>query len=97
MTTRPTTASIGFDLLKIKFKFNLSKVTEFNVTRAVRTMDENSVKVVMLFNDPGVHTGGCSGDGRQEERRDISSSSSIQVLNQGREGRKSGKRKPRRG
>ena len=68
MTTRLTTASIRFDMFKIKFKFNLSKVTEFNVTRAVRTMDENSMKVAMLFNDPGVHTGGCSGDGRQIER-----------------------------
>ncbi len=59
MATCPTTASVEFDMLKIKFKLNLSKVTEFNETRAVRTMDENSVKVAMLFNDPGGHTGGC--------------------------------------
>jgi len=45
MTNRPTMASITFD----RFKFKSSRVTEFNMTRTVRRMDENSVKVAMLF------------------------------------------------
>ncbi len=45
MANRPTMAFIKFD----RFKFKSSRVTEFNMTRAVRRMDENIVEVAMLL------------------------------------------------
>ncbi len=44
MTTRPAMAPITFD----RFYFTSNRVTEFNMTRAVKGMDENNVMINML-------------------------------------------------
>ena len=44
MKNRPAMAPIKFDM----FNFTSNRVTEFNMTRAVKGMNENNVKVTML-------------------------------------------------